>query len=97
MIHRRYNSSVTFWPGGIFSWLALVLVGASLVLFWLALQVNSGVGPYPSLITGALGIALGITMALARRDISILLGILGAISGSLLLFLVLTVFITGNA
>ena len=97
MIHRRYNSSVTFWPGSIFSWLALVLVAASLLLFWLAMQVNSGVGPYPSLITGVLGIALGVTMALVRRDISILLGILGAISGSLLLFLVLTVFITGNA
>jgi uncharacterized membrane protein HdeD (DUF308 family) len=73
------------------------LVIASLATFWLAMQVNSGVGPWPSLVTGVIGLALGITMALWRKDISILLGVLGAIAGSLLLFLVLTVFITSNA
>jgi hypothetical protein len=97
MIRRRYNSSVTFFPGSIFSWVALILVVVSLVTFYLALQVHSGVGPWPSLITGILGLAIGITSALWRKDISILLGILGAVAGSLLLFLLLTVVITSHA
>jgi uncharacterized membrane protein HdeD (DUF308 family) len=97
MIRRRYNSQVKFLPRTLLAWIALILVAASLITFYLALQINSGVGPWPSLITGAIGIALGITMALWRKDVSILLGILGAISGSLLLFLVLTVFITASA
>lgn len=97
MIRRRYNSSVTFFPGSIFSWLALILVIVSLVTFWLAMQTTSGVGPWPSLITGVLGLAIGITMALWRKDISILLGILGAVSGSLILFLLLTIVITAPA
>ena len=97
MIRRRYNSQVKFLPRTALAWIALVLVAASLVTFSLALQINSGVGPWPALITGSLGIALGILMGLWRKDVSILLGILGAISGSLLLFLVLTVFITASA
>lgn len=96
MIRRRYNSSVTFLPGSVYTWIALILVVVSLFTFWLALQVNSGVGPYPSLITGVVGIALGVTMAAVRKDISILLGILGAVAGSLLLFLLLAVVITSN-
>jgi uncharacterized membrane protein HdeD (DUF308 family) len=97
MIRRRYNSQVKFLPGTLLGWIALILVIASLVTFWLAMQVHSGVGPWPSLITGVIGIALGITMALWRRDVSILLGVLGAVSGSLLLFLVLTIVITTPA
>ena len=97
MIRRRYNSSVTFLPGSILSWIALILVIVSLYTFWLAMQVNSGFGPYPSLVTGVVGIALGVTSAFVRKDISILLGILGAIAGSLLLFLLLAVVITSGA
>jgi uncharacterized membrane protein HdeD (DUF308 family) len=97
MIRRRYNSQVKFLPGTLLAWVALILVIASLVTFWLAMQVHSGVGPWPSLITGVIGIALGITMALVRRDVTILLGVLGAIAGSLLLFLVLTIVITTPA
>ena len=97
MIRRRYNSSVTFLPGSIVTWIALILVVISLFTFWLALQVNSGFGPWPSMISGVIGIALGVTMAIWRKDISILLGILGAVSGSLLLFLILTVVITAGA
>lgn len=97
MMRRRYNSQVKFLPGTLLAWVALILVIASLATFWLAMQVHSGVGPWPSLITGIIGIALGITMALWRKDISIALGVLGAIAGSLLLFLVLTIFITTPA
>lgn len=91
MIRRRYNSSVTFWPGSFLTWIALVLVVASLITFYIAMQPNGGIGPWPSLVAGVLGLALGITMALVRKDISIILGILGAVAGSLLLFLALTV------
>ena len=97
MIRRRYNSSVTFLPGSLLTWIALILVVASLFLFWLAMQVHSGVGPYPSIITGVLGIGIGVTMAFVRKDISILLGILGAVSASLLLILLLAVVITRHA
>ena len=97
MIRRRYNSSVTFWPGSMVTWIALILVIASLITFYIAIQPHGGIGPWPSIITGALGLATGITMALWRKDISILLGVLGAVAGSLLLFLVLTVVITSNA
>ena len=97
MIRRRYNSSVKFLPRTVPAWIGLVLVVVSLITFSLALQTNSGVGPWPSLITGVIGIALGVTMGLWQKDISILLGVLGAISGSLLFFLLLTVVITAGA
>jgi len=90
MIQRRYNSSVKFLPRTVLGWVALVIVAASLFLFWVALQPSSGVGPWPSFILGIIGIALSIAQATWAKDISILLGVLAAVEGTLVITMLLT-------
>ena len=90
MIQRRYNSSVRLLPRTVLAWVALVLVAASLVLFWVALQPSAGVGPWPSFFVGIIGIALSIAQATWAKDISILLGVLAAVEGTLVITMLLT-------
>lgn len=85
MIQRRYNSSVRILPRTALGWVALVLVAVALILFAIALQPTSGVGPWPSFILGILGILLSIVQATRAKDISILLGILGAVEGTMII------------
>lgn len=97
MLQRRYNSSVRFFPRTLLAWVALALVAVSTFMFWLAFQAGSGVGPIPSFVTGVPGIALAITMGVWRKDISILLGILASVCGTLMLTLALAFIVSRPA
>jgi hypothetical protein len=90
MIQRRHNSSVRILPRTVLAWAGLLLTGASLVLFTLAFQpATSSIGQWPALGTGLVGLAAGILAAARSKDLSIVLGILGVIDGTLLLTLLL--------
>lgn len=88
MIQRRGDKTVSLMPRTLGGWIALVFVAAFYGLFILSWGSTSTVGPWIAIGCSIVGIVLGIIVAAVWRDVSVVLGVLGALTLSLTPFVV---------
>ena len=80
MIQRRRDPGISLLPKTLTGWLGLVFIAIFYLALIISFQFTSLVLPWIAVIASALGIVLGLVAALRARDISVLLGVLGAIT-----------------